>query len=103
MNRTRLEWIPLHSFATSRLIPGRWNIVPVRRTVSPVRAKKVEAVVAEAWRRNSSSQLVAKPGKGTRKTRNPTGNASRRTLSQPKHHTKPAIRKHTKVKTVRDR
>lgn len=97
MNSTRVEWMPLHSGATRKLIVGNWKTRSSRKNVVPDMVKKASAANAEPDCRKDSVQSSKNPGIGTMKTRKPMGKASERTIFLPKNRQLPLVKNKTKA------
>src|SRR5215213_2827696 len=103
MNRTQLDRIPLHSWATSSTIPGIWNTNPSRKTGIPVMLKKKAETSAEATFDAVSSQTVTESGRGIINSRKAAGNAKVRIHSRPRTKNPPAYKKQRNEKVTRPR
>ena len=90
MKSTQLEWIPLHSWAIFRTIPGSMNTVPSRTSGVPVILKNKAETSAEASTEAVSSRFTAASGSGTMKIRNATGKAAAAIHFEPRNRNPPA-------------
>jgi len=73
ISRARLERIPLHCGATSMLRPGRWKIVPSRRTGTPVSGNSRPTNSAEPSCSAAITRCSAGRGSGIMKSRKRSG------------------------------
>ena len=78
MKSARLERIPLHSFATSIVMPGRWKNIPSRWTGDPDRLNRNHATSADLSCRKTISGSSICSGTGTINKRKSRGNTEAR-------------------------
>ena len=85
MKSTRLDRMPLHSCATSMIIPGNANTMLSRRIGVPETWKKKSAASAEATWDAVSSETTTSVGNGTKKIKKANGNVQASTHPLPKN------------------
>ena len=76
MNKTTLEWMPLHSGATCTENPGKRNSKPFRKTGMPESRKSASATYAEPYWRKATRPCSITAGNGIMKTKKPSGKTS---------------------------
>src|SRR3990170_6619766 len=95
-NREMLDRIPLHSFATSMVRPGRWKKNPSRYRGTPVRPKKTDTASADHfWRKKTILSRNTK-GRGIMKNRKRIGNAAPLHAPVPQKNNNPPTQQTTK-------
>src|ERR1035438_6251611 len=102
MNSTQLERIPLHSLATSSVIPGMDSTTPSWLTGTPAIEKSSWAADADASAEALFSQFTAASGSGTMKTRNATGKAAAAIHFEPRNRNPPATTKLINERAIRE-
>src|SRR5436305_10536533 len=95
ITKTKLDLIPLHSFATSMVIPGSWKTAPARNTGVPLIRNNQLATSAEASLDAFSRKYTVASGKGTMKIRKKSGNMAEYAHLLPRKRKAPAIAKQT--------
>ena len=93
MTKTIVEWIPLHSGATTNEKPGKFSTRSSRKTDIPAALKKPAAVAADVCWKNSSVALQHRRRHRNHERQKPRGNVIARVKAAPKTPKEPAARK----------